>query len=98
MTSDLNAFDAEAQSGRGAERLSPLHVSGLEDALLGLLLLCGGAGVHGYHLLVHVLPKTWPLSGFDQLLLQICPLNVNICGYLFIHVLHVISVCSSDAC
>lgn len=69
----LNAFDAEAQRGCGAKRLSPLHVSGFEDSLLGPLLLSGGPGVHCYHLLIHVLPQSWPFSGFGQLFLQVCP-------------------------
>lgn len=72
---DLDAFDAEAQGGRGAERLPPLHVSGLEDSLLGPFLLRGGSGVHRHHLVIHVLPQAWTLPGFFQFLLQVCPGN-----------------------
>lgn len=72
---DLDAFDAEAQGGRGAERLPPLHVSGLEDALPGPLLLRGSSGVHRHHLVVHVLPQARTLPGLFQFLLQVRPGN-----------------------
>lgn len=72
---DLDAFDAEAQGGRGAERLPPLHVSGLEDSLLGPLLHRGRSGVHRHHLVIHVLPQTRMLPGFFQFLLQVRPGN-----------------------
>lgn len=73
MNSDLNAFNAEAESGCGAECLSPLHVSRFEDSLLGPLLLSGGSRVHCHHLVIHVLSKARSLSGFYQLFLQVSP-------------------------
>lgn len=73
MTSYLNAFDPEAQGGGGAKCLPPLHVPRFEDTLLGPFLLCWSPGVHGNHFVVHVLPQTWTLPGFCQLLLQVSP-------------------------
>ena len=50
-----DALYAEAELGRGAHVVAPLHVSGLGDAPLRVLLGRGCRGVNLHHLLVHVL-------------------------------------------
>lgn len=55
--SHLDAFDAEAEVGGGADALSPLHVSRLEDRLEGVFFWCRGSGIHADHLLVQVLRR-----------------------------------------
>lgn len=69
----LNALDAEAERGTGADAFSPLHVARLSDRALRVLLLGGCRRVYGQHLLVHVLPQLGPLAGFGQLLFQVSP-------------------------
>lgn len=71
----LDAFDPEAEGGGGAERLPPLHVTGLQDGLLGMLLGGGGGGVHGHHLVVHVPARTGLLPRLLQLLFKVRPVE-----------------------
>lgn len=65
------SFNPETQAGGGAQRLPPLHVSGLQHCLLSSLLCCGGLWVHSYHLLIHVLAGLRPFSGNLQLVLEV---------------------------
>lgn len=67
----LESFDAETQSWRGAQSLPPLHVPGFQHRLLGSFLGCWDLWVHSHHLLVHVMTRLGPLSGHQQLLLEV---------------------------
>lgn len=54
----LDALDPETQGRGGAHGFPPLHVAGLGDCTLGMLLRGRGPRVHSHHLLIHVLPGT----------------------------------------
>lgn len=73
----LNPFNSEAQVGTRADCFPPLHVSGLGDSMLGILLSCGSKRIHFNHFLVHVLTQLWFLTGFSQLLFQVCPAKTS---------------------
>lgn len=75
----LDALDPEAQGGRRADGLSPLHVPRLSHSPLRFLLLGRGLRVHLDHLLVHVFPEAGLLPGLGELLLQVGPVDVKAC-------------------
>lgn len=80
----LDALDAEAQRGCGAESLSPLHVSGFKHRLLDILLWSWSLRVHRYHFLIHVFTRLRILPCFLQFLLQVGPERI---GQLQLHFL-----------
>lgn len=56
----LDALDAEAERGAGADAFPPLHIARLGDCALRVLFLSGRPGVYRQHFLVHVLPLPAP--------------------------------------
>lgn len=69
----LDTLDPEAKGGSRADSLPPLHVAGLSDSSLGMLLRGGGSGVHSHHLLIHVPPGPGSFPRLHQFLLQVGP-------------------------